>query len=89
MFRNVLHDADIQSFQQSNSSSKTLFEVDFATHGTFGNGTHFRTNAIALCQLVDTFRLDKCRVHIEADEASHAAEHIIFLEREINFHFLR
>ena len=88
MLGNVLHDADVEAFQQGHATGKTLLEIDFATHGTLCDGTHLGTNTITLSQFVDTLRLDERRVHIETDEATHTPEHVVLLEREVYLHFL-
>ena len=89
MFGNVLHNADVESLQQGNATGETLLEVYLATHGTLRDGTHLGSHTVALGQLVDTLRLDERRVHIETDQAAHATEHVVFLEREVNLHLLR
>ena len=86
MFGNVLHDADIQTFQQRYTTRKTLLEVYLATHGTLGDGTYLVAHAVALSQFVDTLCLDERRVHVKTDEAAHASEHVVFLEREVYLH---
>ena len=89
MLGNILHHADVEPFQQGHTTGEALLEVYLATHGTLSNGPHFCTHTVALCQLVDALRLDERRVHVEADETAHAAEHIIFLKREVYLHLLR
>ena len=48
---------------------------------------HLVINAVAAGQFVYALRLDEGGVHIEADEAAHAAVHIVLLEGEIYTHF--
>ena len=89
MFGYVLHHADIQSLQQCHSPCKTLLEVYLASHGAFRDGAYLCAHTVALSQFVDTLRLDERRVHIETNQASHSAEHIVALERKVNTHFCR
>ena len=89
MFSYVLHHADVKSLQQSHTSGKTFLKVYLATHSTLGDGTNLCTNAVALGQFVDALGLDKCRVHVEADESAHSTEHVVTLEGKVYLHFLR
>ena len=88
MFRNVLHDAYVKPLEQGNTACKTLLEVYFATHRTLGDGANLCADAIALGQFVNALCLYEGRVHIEADESAHTAEHVITLEREVDLHLL-
>ena len=87
MFCYVLHHTHIQSLQQGHTARKTLFEVYFSAHGTLGNGFHLIAYACPNGQFVNTFRLDKRGIHIEANQSSHPSEHIIPLEREVHIKF--
>ena len=79
----VLHDAGIEAFEQSHALGEAFLEVDLAAHSPFGNGLHLLADACARGQLVDTFGLNERRVHIEANQATHAAVHIVTLEGEV------
>ena len=59
MLRNILHDTDIQSLQKRDTLRETFLEVDFAPHGTFGDGRHLVVHAMAAGQLVDALGLDE------------------------------
>ena len=89
MLGNILHHTHIESLQQSYTSRETLLEVDLSAHRTLSNGSHLGTYAIAFRQFIDTLGLYQRGIHIETDQAAHAAEHIILLEREVNLHLLR
>ena len=89
MFGNILHHAHVEPFQQGHTPGKALLEVDLSTHGTLCDGPYLGTYAIAFCQFIDTLGLYQRGVHIETDQAAHAAEHIILLEREVDLHLLR
>ena len=86
---NVAHDADIEAFEQADATGKTLLEVNLATHGALGDGSHLGTHTGTLSQLVDALRLNERGVHIEADETAHTAEHVVLLEREVHLHLGR
>ena len=85
----ILHDACVESLQQSHPAGKALPEVDLASHGTLRNGSYLRSDASPFGKLVYALRLNERRIHIEADETTHAAVHIVFLERKVNLHVRR
>ena len=89
MFGNILHHAHVEPFQQGHTPGKALLEVDLSTHGTLCDGPYLGTDAVALRQFVNTLGLYQRGIHIETDQAAHAAEHIILLEREVDLHLLR
>ena len=89
MLGNILHHTHIESLQQSYTSRETLLEVDLSAHGALCDGPYLCTDAVALRQFVNTLGLYQRGVHIETDQAAHAAEHIILLEREVDLHLLR
>lgn len=73
-------------FNSATLRVKALFEVYLTTHGTLGDGTYLGTHTIPFCQFVNTLRLYQCGVHIKTDEAAHAPEHVVTLEREVDAH---
>ena len=86
---NILHDADVEALQQGNTTGEALLEVNLSAHGTLGDGANLVTDAVALSQLVDALCLDECGVHIETDKATHATEHVVALEGEVDLHLVR
>ena len=85
----VLENTRVESLEQSNAACKALLKVDFATHGALCYRTHLCANTSTFCQFVDALGLNKCRVHIEADESAHTAVHVVLLEREVDLHLVR
>ena len=85
----VLHHTHVESFQQGHPARKALLEVDLAPHSALRDSPHLGSHPIALSQFVNTLRLDERGVHVETYQAAHTAEHIVFLEGEVDFHLLR
>ena len=84
MLCDVPHHAHVQAFKQCHAFCKAFLEVNLSAHGAFRNGSHLVVHAVTAGQFVDALRLDERRVHIEADEAAHAAVHIVLLEGEVH-----
>ena len=55
-----MHHTYVEALKQTDATCKALLKVDFATHGTLGDGTYLIAYAIALGQLVDTLGLNQC-----------------------------
>ena len=87
MFGNVLHDGDIQSFQEGYAFAEAFHKIYLAPHGTLGDGFYLVAHAGTHGQFVNDFRLDEGGVHVEADEAAHAAVHVVQLEGEVYLQF--
>ena len=85
----VLHHAHVEPLEQCYSLLEALLEVDLASHGSLGYLLHFIAHSGAHGEFVDTLRLNECGVHIKADESAHAAEHVVALQREVEFHLRR
>ena len=62
-----------------------LLEIDFPSHCGFGDGAHFIADSCTLGKFIDALSFDECRVHVETNESSHSAVHIVVLERTIHF----
>ena len=86
VFGDVLHHGDIQPLEQRHAFGERLLEVDLAAHGSGRDGGHLVAHAVTGGQFVDAFGLNQRGVHIEADEAAHAAIHVVLLERAVHRH---
>ena len=84
VLRNFAHHLDIETLEQLTALGKRLLEVYFSTHCRFCDGCYFVIYAMLASQFVDYFSLNQCRIHIEADEATHTAVHIVGLERAVD-----
>ena len=89
MLSNILHYIHIKPFEQSYTLPKALFKINLSPHSTLGNDFHLLSYTRPFGQFIDTFSLNKSRVHIKTDEPTHTPIHIIFLEREIKTHIGR
>ena len=87
MINDVLLNGHVESFEQRAATRETLLEINLPAHGRERDGFYFVANACTHRQLINHLRLDEGRVHIDADETPVAAEHIVFLERDINSFF--
>ena len=79
----------IQVFEERDTATETLFEINLTTHSTECDGLYFFTYSGSFCQFVDTFRFGERRIHIKTDETAVATIHIVFLERNIDTFFGR
>ena len=82
--RDLLHDRDVEPFEQRHALGETLAEVDLAPHRAFGDGAHLRADACPFGQFVDHFGFDECRIHVETDQPPAAAEDVVALERDVH-----
>ncbi len=80
VFGNLPHHPLVKALEEGYTALKAFSEVNFTTHGTLGDGAHFSAHASPVGKFIDNFRLNECRIHIEAYQAAAAAEHIIFLK---------
>ena len=79
IFGYFLHYTFVQAFQQCNPLGETFLEVYFSTHRAFGYGFDLFAHSGTFRQFVYTFCLYQRRVHIETNQSSHTAVHVVKL----------
>ena len=84
-----MHDTCVQPLEKCHSLPKALSEVDLSAHGTGGDLLYLIPDACPIGKLVDHLGLDERRVHIEADQAPHPAEHAVLLEGDVHMVLVR
>ena len=69
LVQNLFHAGHTHAFEQRHALAQAFLVVgDFATHGSFRNGGHFRLAAGGIGDLVYTLDVDEGGVHIKSDE---------------------
>ena len=86
MLGNILHHTDIKPLKKFTAFREALLEVDFSAHRPSRDFLHLLSYSSPHRQLVDNLRGDERGIHIEADKAAHAAEHIVALQGTVDLH---
>ena len=67
--QHLLHVGHRHTFEQGHALSQALFVIgDLTTHGRFGDRGHFAFATSCIGNLVDTFDVDQCRIHVEGNQ---------------------
>ena len=89
VLRYFSHDTHIKPLEQLASLCEALLEIYLAAHGSLRNGCHLFVDTVLAGQLVNDLCLNKCGIHVEANQAPHTPVHIVNLERAVNLHLTR
>ena len=80
MFGYVAHHTHVKTFQKRHTFFETLAEVNLSTHGALCDGFHLVAHAGTHRQLIDHLGLNQGGIHIETNQSTHTAVHVVVLE---------